>query len=61
MEWETVRFRLGGFGASGENLGLSLFNLKKLQENQDLISWRETHRAVGGRVVMGLIDRCSCV
>lgn len=31
----------------GRTSGLSLFNLKKLQENQDLISWRETH-SMGG-------------
>lgn len=45
MEWKTVRFRLGGFGASGENLGFITVQFEK--ENQDLISWRETH-SVGG-------------
>lgn len=27
-----------------------------LQENQDLISWRQTQRVMGARVVIGLVD-----
>lgn len=29
MEWKTVRFRLGGFGASGENLRFITVHFEK--------------------------------
>lgn len=35
---------------------LSLFTLRMLRENQDLISWRQTQRVMGVSVVIGLVD-----
>ena len=35
---------------------LSLFSLRKLSENHDLISSRQLDRAVGGRVEVGLVE-----
>ena len=39
----------------------SLLSLRKLQENQDLISCRQSEREVGGRMKLGLLDRQSSV
>lgn len=64
MEWETVRFRLGGFGASGENLGFITVQFEKVAREPgfDFLEGNTLPPgSVGGRVVMGLIDRCSCV
>jgi len=36
---------------------LSLLSLRKLQENHDLISIRQSEREVGGRDPVGLVDR----
>ena len=36
---------------------LLLFNLRKLEENQDLISCKQSEREEGGRVEVGLVDR----
>ena len=36
---------------------LSLLSLRKLQENQDLISCRQSEREVGGRMEVGLVER----
>ena len=36
---------------------LSQLSLRKSLENQDLISWRQLEREVGGRVVVGLVDK----
>lgn len=60
MEWKTVRFRLGGFGPSGENLGFITVQFAKVAREPGF-DFLEGNRAVGGRVVMGLVDRCSCV
>lgn len=59
MEWKTVRFRLGGFGPSGENLGFITVQFEKVAREPgfDFLEGNTQH----GRVVMGLTDRCSCV
>ena len=36
---------------------LSLFSLRKLEENQDFMSVRQSARAEGGRVEVGLLER----
>ena len=36
---------------------LSQLSLRKFWENQDLISWRQSEREVGGRVGVGLVDK----
>ena len=36
---------------------LSQLSLRKFWKNQDLISWRQLEREVGGRVVVGLVDK----
>jgi len=36
---------------------LSLFRLRKLKENQDFMSVRQSARAEGGRVEVGLLER----
>ena len=36
---------------------LSMFNLRKLEENQDFMSVRQSARDVGGRVEVGLLER----
>ena len=36
---------------------LSLFNLRKLEENQDFMSVRQSARDEGGRVEVGLLER----
>jgi len=36
---------------------LSLLSLKKFSENQDLISQRQFDREVGGRDILGLVDK----
>lgn len=40
---------------------LSLFNLRKLGENQDFISRRQSVREEGGRVELGLVEIWSWV
>ena len=36
---------------------LSQLSLRRFWENQDQISWRQSEREVGGRVVGGLVDK----
>ena len=36
---------------------LSQLSLRTFWENQDLISWRQSEREVGGRVGVGLVDK----
>ena len=44
-----------GFGANEEDLGLSLFSLRKLSENQELIS--SSCSRLGGDIKLGIISK----